>query len=123
MTGIALFTVSGKVPLLLVPKLVPLIVAAVNEAATLCGPIERAEGLYVVKDATPPAPVVAGIAVPPSTEKLTVAPTTPALVSFLVSVAVKVTGPVEPKGTEFGLTLLSTSVVGTVQDREIVTAG
>jgi hypothetical protein len=30
-------------------------------------------------------------------------------------VAVKVTGPDEPNGTEFGLTLLSTSVVGTVE--------
>jgi hypothetical protein len=35
-------------------------------------------------------------------------------VSFLVSVAVKLTGPVEPKGTEFGLTLLSTRVVATL---------
>jgi hypothetical protein len=35
MTGVALFAVSGKVPLLLLLKLVPLIVAAVNDAATL----------------------------------------------------------------------------------------
>lgn len=67
------------------------------------------------KVATPPVPVVAGIAVPLSTEKLTVAPTTPALVSFRVNVAVKVTGPDEPNGTELGLTLLRTSVVGTVE--------
>jgi len=62
----------------------------------------------------PPAPVVAEPAPTPSTVKFTVAPTTPALVSLRVSVAINVTGPVDPNATLLGLTLFITSVVGTV---------
>src|SRR5579862_626077 len=112
--GVALPTFNGRVPLLLAPYCVPLIVLAENAAATLCVATVSAEGLYVVKLATPPALVTAEPTAVPSTVKLTVAPTTPALVSFRVSVAVSVTGPVDPNATEFGLTLFSTSVVGTV---------
>lgn len=67
-----------------------------------------------MKVATPPVPVTAEPTAAPSTVKFTVAPTTPALVSFRVSVAVKVTGPDDPNATELGLTLFRTSVVGTV---------
>lgn len=42
---LALVTVRGKVPLLLAPKLVPLMVAAVNEAATLWVETDNEDGL------------------------------------------------------------------------------
>src|SRR5262249_34339255 len=112
--GVVLPTVNGSVAPVMLPKFVPPMVAAVKEAPTLWVETGSADGLYVENVATPPVPVIAEPAAPPSTAKLIVAPTTPALLSFRVSVAVNVTGPVDPNVTEFGLTLFTTRVVGTV---------
>ena len=67
----------------------------------------------MVKVATPEPLVIPEPAATPSTVKFTVAPTTAAPPVVRVNVAVNVTGPVEPYETEFGLTLLSASVVAT----------
>src|SRR5439155_6439435 len=87
-------------PLMAERKAVPPMVVPANEAWTLWLPGVSAEGLKVVTVATPEPFVVAEPAGLPSTLKLMVAPTTAALVSFLLRVAVKVTPPVDPRVTE-----------------------
>src|SRR5262249_53169487 len=99
-----------KVLLLLPTYVVPPRIWPVNDACTLKPPAANADGLKEA-DATPLAAVVpvTGLAAP--TVNVTVAPATPA--PLAVSVAVNVTGPAAPCGTDAGLTLLSTRAVGT----------
>ena len=84
-----------------------------NDPATLCAATDNPEGLYVLSVATPLPSVTAEPAAFPSTLKFTVAPETAAAVDVRVRVAVSATGPADPYCTEFGLTLVITSVVAT----------
>ena len=79
-------------------------------ATTERAPAPSPDGSYD-RVATPVGEVTAVPAGVPSTVKLTVAPAIGAPPLVCVSVAVKVTGPDEPKGTEVGLGAARASVV------------